>query len=148
MSDEQQSSDVRRPILFEYAMQVYSTMEEGATVERDEETDRTFLVWEGFTTHLITDELGFPAPYYTKILRKLKEMDCIVQLRRGGSTTPSRWLLVQAPTEELFDEAKPAKMTQRQGRIATLEQQIRDLSRRVSALEGVVVGGEDWEPSS
>jgi hypothetical protein len=135
MPDESQSPEARRPILFEYVMQVYSTMEEQASVEKDEDTKRTSLVWEGFMTHLISDELGFPAPYYTKILRKMKEMDCIVQLRRGGSTTPSRWLLVQAPTEELFDEAQPSKMTQRQGRIAALEQQIRDLNRRVSQLE-------------
>ena len=123
------------PTIYEYSVEVYQAMMEQASSENlgaaygDEEG----LVYDGFTTKLISD-LGLPTPYYSKILKELVRMDCIRQIRRGGSTTTSRWVLMQAPSVELWTKMQPSR---RGGgsRMDVLEQQVRDLRARVTALE-------------
>ncbi len=123
------------PTIYEYSVEVYQAMMEQASSENlgaaygDEEG----LVYDGFTTKLISD-LGLPTPYYSKVLKELVRMDCIRQIRRGGSTTTSRWVLLQAPSVELWTKMQPSR---RGGgsRLDVLEQQMRDLRARVSALE-------------
>jgi len=89
-----------------------------------------FTVWEGFTTRLFK-ELNLAVPYYTSVMNELQRMDCVRQMRRGGSTTPSQWLLLRQPTRELFDGPdSPAR-----SRKDLLEQQLRDLAKRVAVLE-------------
>jgi hypothetical protein len=121
------------PVLYEYCHTVYDAMAEQSemqvpTIEDEEEA----LVYEGFVTHLFK-ELHFSVPYYTKVMRKLQDMDCIVQVRRGGSTSPSRWILLRAPTYELFQAAtESTKKPSRRSRMDTLEQQIRDMNERLN----------------
>jgi hypothetical protein len=123
------------PTIFEYAAQVYQAMLEEANQEvlGAAYGEQEGLVYDGFTTKLIRD-LGLPTPYYTKILKELKRLDCIRQLRRGGSTTTSRWVLLQAPTPELFHKM-PADNKPDTSRMGQLEQRVRDLSNRVNDLE-------------
>jgi hypothetical protein len=127
----------RLPALFEYCVQAYQAMSEEASQESlgvgygEEEG----LVYDGFTTKLIR-ELGLPVPYYTKVFGELQRMDCVRQLRRGGSTTTSRWLLLQAPTPELYLKM-PLSKRAGGSRMDTLEQQVRDLNTRVKALEEI-----------
>ena len=99
------------PMAFEHSITVYRAMENQASVEDLNEEGATGLVYDGFTTNLIIKELHFSVPFYTTIIRDLKRMDCIRQLRRGGSTTSSRWLLMQPPTVELFTKMKAIKDT-------------------------------------
>ncbi len=132
MVEEQQ---VALPTIYEYSVQTYQAMTEQASQENlgaaygDEEG----LVYDGFTTKLIRD-LGLPTPYYTKVLKELQRMDCIRQLRRGGSTTTSRWLLMQDPTVELFQKMQSSRKPGG-SRLDVVEQQLRDLRVRVTALE-------------
>ena len=119
------------PMAFEHSMTVYRAMENQASVEDLNEEGATGLVYDGFTTNLIIKELHFSVPFYTTIIRDLKRMDCIRQLRRGGSTTSSRWLLMQPPTVELFTKMKAIKDTD-----ATPEtQRMSDVVRRLGILE-------------
>lgn len=123
------------PTIFEYAAQTYQAMLEEANEEvlgaayGEEEG----LVYDGFMTKLISD-LRLPTPYYTKVLKELQRMDCIRQLRRGGSTTTSRWVLLQPPTPTLFRKM-PTDKKPGGSRIERLEQRVRDLNDRVSTLE-------------
>ena len=50
-------------------------------------------VYSGHLTKLIINELGYPNPYYSKITKKLKDMECIQQIRRGNASAPSIWKL-------------------------------------------------------
>jgi hypothetical protein len=93
------------------------------------------LVYEGFMTKLFRDTLHLSVPYYTLVLRKLKAMDCIRQLRRGGSTTPSKWVLLKQPT---IAEFMSKGVTYRSARPGSLQQQIGDLAQRVANLETMV----------
>lgn len=126
------------PVAYEYCVRVYEAMTNEASLEElgtgygDEEG----MVWDGFTTKLIRD-LGLPVPYYTKILGELQRMDCIRQLRRGGSTTTSRWLLLQEPTPELFLNSIQRKRQATSWR-EIVEQQIRDLTRQVGEMQDIV----------
>lgn len=135
MSDEQPVEiDVDTlPTLYEYSLQVYQTMVEESSTELlgPQYGDQVGLVYEGFTTKLIA-KLNLPVPYYTKIFQELKRMDCIRQLRRGGSTTPSRWVLLQNPTPELWvkmqGDRKPTAKD-------STQQQINDLNNRLGRIE-------------
>ena len=125
------------PTLYEYSVQLYRQMEEESSYESlgPLYNNQEGLVYEGFLTHLVRD-LNLPTPYFSKIRKELLRMECVVQLRRGGSTSPSRWLLVTPPTPELF-----RKMVARNtpgGTIQMLEQQIRALTARVNTLEQLV----------
>lgn len=126
------------PVLFTRCIQVYNAMAENAQVESlgVEYEDQEGLVYEGFLTALITEDVGLSVPYYTKTTQELKRMDCIRQLRRGGSTTPSRWLLLQEPTRELYLNMNASKSkVSKTSKAAQMEQQIRDLNKRVSTIE-------------
>ncbi len=126
---------VALPTIYEYSIQTYQAMTEQASDELlgPAYGDEEGLVYDGFTTKLIKD-LGLPTPYYTKVLKELQRMDCIRQLRRGGSTTTSRWLLMQDPTPELFTKMQPSRKPGG-SRLDILEQRFRDLNDRVTALE-------------
>lgn len=121
------------PALFEQCLEVYETMANSATMQQAYlDSDEELLVYEGFLTHLIVQDLHYSNPYYTKVTKRLKAMDCIRQIKRGGSTTPSRWALIQTPTIELFNKAVSKTSTKTSGVRESLEQQIRDLSERLT----------------
>ena len=117
------------PALFQHCESVYGAMLAESEVREEGQ------VYEGFLTKLVA-ALRLPNPYYTFVTNALQEMDCIRQLRRGGGSTPSLWLLKQEPTMELFSEhAGSTSYAKRHDRVAMLEQQLRDLNKRVTELE-------------
>jgi hypothetical protein len=125
--------------LFEHCKEVYGEME---TQSREEEMGgETVIVYEGHLSKLFA-QLGKATPYYTSVMTKLKTMGCVQQIRRGGGGSPSRWLLFKKPDEKDFAEAiqlaKP-----RHGKTAMLEQQMKDLARRVAAMEVILSGDVD-----
>lgn len=129
------------PALYQHCEAVYRQMEREATL-RVVDDDDEILVYEGYLTKLVT-ALRLPNPYYTFITNALQTMGCIQQLRRGGGSTPSQWWLRFAPTSELYTATKgDTNYAKRTDRYAALEQQIRDLNRRVQDLEaaGDIVG--------
>jgi hypothetical protein len=130
-------TDEERPLpaLFGHCEKVYTEMENQA--EREPVDDEEQLVYTGALTGLFAG-LGVPNPYYTHVMRALKKMGCVHQLRRGGGTAPSKWMLVAPPTEDAFTDLDGSYTDwkgKRGGKVASLEQQIRDVTRRVSVLE-------------
>lgn len=125
-------------IVFTHCKSVYDEMMQQAREEtlNDDELEGTVkaMVYEGHLTKLVTGDLGLATPRYTIVLKHLKAMGCIEQLQRGGGGAPSRWRLLQAPDEDAFrvivDMKRPTS-----GKVAVVEQQLRDMNRRVLALE-------------
>ena len=114
-------------------MRVYAAMlgEANAVVG---ESDNKMVVYEGFLTSLITGKLNLSVPYYTSVMKALKRMGCVRQLRRGGGNSASQWELITEPTIEAFEnqrEIKPKQPTQ----LEVANEQILALSSRLSALE-------------
>lgn len=137
MSDEEVYEDEEEakpiPLLFDHCCRVYAEL----CVTARKEVEDGPLVWEGHLTKLFA-QLGLPIPYYTTVMRKLKGMGCAEQLRRGGGGSASKWQLNFEPTEELFLGTRVLQ-TAKSGKLATAEQQIRDLNKRVSALERLLL---------
>jgi hypothetical protein len=129
------------PAIFEHAKNVYNEMERTAVLYTPPEgtPGEARLVWEGHLTKLITGApLHLSVPYYTSVTRELKRMGCIRQLRRGGGNAPSQWLLLTAPTEELFrsEHNKTGNMTaRRRDRIAALEQRVADRDQIIAEIQ-------------
>ncbi len=117
------------PALFEHVSTIYNAMK--AEVEIDKDGNK---VWTGFATHLFKEH-DLSVPYYTQVMRMLQAMDCLRQLRRGGGTAPSKWLLNQEPTMELFDAACQIPGAYRGSKAAQTDQMLRDLSNRITAVE-------------
>lgn len=133
------------PALFDHCVNTYKAMldsaksvttgDDGEDVElSDDRLPNSIIVYEGFLTHLVTVELRLSVPYYTSIRKKLMEMGCIRQLKRGGGNSPSQWELIFEPTLEAFTKATPKK-TPTQDKDAMLRDQVAQLAQRVSSLE-------------
>jgi hypothetical protein len=99
------------------------------------------LVYTGHLTKLIMGPpLNLPMPYYTPITKALQGMGCAQQIKRGGGSAPSRWVLYEAPTRELYtkwEKVQSESLTAQAvtSKTALVEQQVRDLTSRVEALE-------------
>jgi hypothetical protein len=127
------SGDSRTPALFGHCVRVYDAMM--AEAHTAEEAGVTIVVWEGFPTKLIMEQLKLSTPYYTYSLRALKAMGCARQLRRGGSSTPSQWELIKEPTLAAFQESNVKEPSASELRLEAIEQSNRDLNRRMQRLE-------------
>jgi hypothetical protein len=93
------------------------------------------LVYEGFLTHLITQDLGLATPYYTSVMNRLKKMGCVRQLSRGGGPTPSQWELITEPTLDSFEAAEAARPKPRQDWRGQTDEVVKALLNRVDTLE-------------
>jgi hypothetical protein len=100
-------------------------------------------LYEGSLTKLVAST-GLSNPYYTSVMRALKAMDCVRQLRRGGGGHGSQWLIVQPPTpalwrshaEPVMKEDSPKEQAADQ-RVKDVWEYIRGLERRVERLEAI-----------
>jgi hypothetical protein len=132
--------------LFRNCNIIYDAMQKVSEIEELE--GEKVRIYHGHLTRLFS-EYGIAVPYYTSVTRRLRDMDCIRQIRRGGGNAPSVWLLVQAPTEEMFEKA-PETLTRPGGRSTMsfqLRQQIIDLNNRlnnqqrdIDLLKDLVIG--------
>jgi HAMP domain-containing protein len=127
--------------LFDHCQNAYKAMLSQAKVVVDpssmEEEPIQLVVYEGFLTHLITQELSLSVPYYTSVRKALINMGCIKQLRRGGGTSPSQWELITEPTLDAFTAQEPKKKPA-QTKQAFLQEQIDSMNTRISELETTV----------
>lgn len=133
MTQKEESVPITRvPALFEHVSTFYLAMEQESKTDTVNETGQKALIYEGYLTHLFKEQ-HLSMPYYSKITQKLKAMGCIEALRRGGSSAKSKWILHYPPDLEKFlatgDKVGKPK---RQTRLDTLEQQMRDLTRRMN----------------
>lgn len=133
-------STIAERALLEHCKLVYEAMDERSKQMTEGK------VYEDFLTHLFT-ELGLSVPYYTQVTRALKSMDCIRMLRRGGGRAPSKWMLIQEPTVELFESFVGKSYTQlnKARNKGGVDQMAIDLNRRVSTLEAKVRSIEERE---
>jgi hypothetical protein len=120
------------PVMYDHCKAVYDAMAEAATIV-ETETVR-MLVWEGFLTKLVQNDLNLAVPYYSSVKMFLTRMGCIRQMRRGGGTSPSQWEVIKPPTKELFAKVDP-KATARRAAQEAATQQMNDLSTRLGKLE-------------
>lgn len=120
-----------------HCIAVYDEMTSQA--ETKEIYDEERLVYTGFLTKLFR-KLGLTVPQYTYVMNELKRMDCVRQLRRGGGSSPSVWVLMHSPTPELFNKATNPLLNSRgntrKNAVDILQSQINDLNARVDRLEG------------
>lgn len=135
----EENAEEQKPtsIIYDHCVRVYDEMHAQSREEQLDLTDpdsefgntHQALVYEGHLTKLFAN-LQLSTPYYTSVMNHLKAMGCVEQLRRGGGNSPSRWMLVRPPSEESFNSIENQKRLSR-GKVAALEQQVRDLSRTV-----------------
>ena len=120
-----------RPALYEHCSTVYDAMLERSRTD-SVEGEGEVKVYEGFSTKLFR-ELLLAVPYYTSVMDALQKMDCVRQIRRGGGSSPSVWIVLQPPTAELWDAMQAGTLpastgtTTKRNRIDMLEQQMRDM---------------------
>jgi hypothetical protein len=92
-----------------------------------------YMIWTGHLTQLFA-RLGMSTPLYTGVMQTLKKMGCAEQLKRGGGNAKSVWRLVRKPEEEVFNAAEKLKRPT-DGSFAALQQQFRDMNKRLSDVE-------------
>ena len=124
------SDDRPMKALYEHCINVYERMLEEAAPPEEPDGPR---LYEGHLTQIF-QELQLSTPYYTSVLRTLKSMGCIEQVKRGGGNARSKWVLICAPTEEGF-QAVDGRATPKQGSHAALQQQVAALTKRVAIIE-------------
>jgi hypothetical protein len=125
------------PALYGYSEQVYKEMDKEATIFEGTR------IYEGSLTKLVAS-VGLSNPYYTSIMRALKAMDCVRQLRRGGGGHGSQWAMLQPPTaalwkshaEPVLKEDTPKEQAADQ-RVKDMWEYIQGLERRVEKLEAL-----------
>lgn len=131
------------PAQYNHCVQVYNAMvtSDDTFTTPAEDGSGELVVWEGHLTKLFAT-LNLAVPYYTTVTQHLKRMGCVRQLRRGGGTRSSQWELIHAPTEDLFNQGRPRaarlgmpSTTVLANEVKMLQQQVRDLTRRMNELE-------------
>lgn len=134
MSDDPKPT--KAPALYKHAVRTYELMHSEA--EWKELYGEQRLVWTGFFTKLVRS-LNLSTPMYTGVKGELERMDCIRQLRRGGGTAPSVWVLMGAPTVEKWNKEVP-ELPKKNSRKAQdiLQEQINQLRERVELLEEAI----------
>jgi len=129
------------PKLFDHAKRVYDEMlrrshKEMIGPQHNGEVDlsntKEVDVYEGHLTTLFAD-LQIANPYYTRIMDALKGQNCMEQLRRGGGSAMSKWILHAPPTEEGFRAIMDRNRVPKGG-VKMLEQRVKDLTRMVHGL--------------
>jgi hypothetical protein len=121
------------PKLFEHCLSVFAAMKKEARPTKIE--GQHALVYEGFLTHLFSD-LQLATPYYTSVMQRLRKMQCVRQLSRGGGNSPSRWELLRDPEWDVFAEAEQRRL-QGATKLGQLQGEVRELNRRVTDLESI-----------
>lgn len=134
VATEEEQTDIPSgmPARYKHCISVYNAM-----LERSKQQPQG-RVYTGSLTNLITQDLGLGNAYYTVIMDKLKNMDCVEMLRRGGGPSPSVWLLKREPTPEAYNSVEHREALQGQISRAdreVLKQRQNDLERRIAHLE-------------
>lgn len=127
------------PALYYHCCRIYKAMMSTAKLVEGEDAAEPRYLWEGSLT-AVFEELNIGIAQYTPVTRRMKAMDCILQLRRGGGPQPSVWVLKGEPTVERFQHTNsdraPTPKGKEKGKLETQNaQQLRDLNRRITRLE-------------
>jgi hypothetical protein len=141
------SNDGPLPAMFEHCCNVYDQMHKEAKYEKldpilvqrvPDVGGAAVRVYRGQLTKLVA-ALNLSSPYYTSVKNGLVGMGCVIQLQRGGGTTPSAWLMIRRPTEDLWKSKFPVSDRRKSNtRTDRIEQSQRDIAGRITDLEGFV----------
>ncbi len=139
------SEEASLPVLYKHCKDTYDAMLRSSSKQEyrdDNNKMQEAVVYEGFLTKLVTEDLHLSVPYYTTVMGALKKMGCVRQVRRGGSTSPSQWQLYHEPTENLFrtkqQQGKKTSRSAHGSRLDQVEGTVQILNQRVSAIERVL----------
>jgi hypothetical protein len=114
--------------VYEQCIQIFEAMDRQATLY----PDRRQRIYEGYLTYLF-DEIGLGLSCYSTVMHRLQAMGCVKQKSPGSRNVPSRWIILQKPSEDLFMEhAVPSRKHSR----------VRELEDRVKRLEQLVAQEE------
>jgi hypothetical protein len=125
------------PALYLHAVKAYELMEAEATEVQFDDGEPAML-WTGHLTKLIASQLHLSTPYYTGVVRALKRMGCIRQIKRGGGTAESEWEIIKPPTPELWAKLDRKSARLYASQVSATEQltaMVADLQKRVNRLE-------------
>lgn len=124
------------PSVYLHTRDVFFLMKDAARMEEQPDGSK-LLIWSGHLTKLITGPpLNLPIPYYTEIRSALMAMGCATQIKRGGGTAISRWVLHKYPTVEEFKRWDNSRNSKRRvSKVALLEQRVNDMNTRMEGLE-------------
>lgn len=131
------STDEKPPAkLWEHVLTVFAAMQRQATSQMLD--GKHALVYTGHTTQLFRD-VGLATPYYTSVMRTLKQMGCVRQLSRGGGSAASRWELLDDPDLETFEVACAS---QKSSKAPSPDPNVLDLEQRMHRVEDFLGLGE------
>jgi hypothetical protein len=124
------------PALYEHARNVYAEMVKQAKyVRRSDGVE--LLVYEGHLTQLFK-KLRLSTPYYTTLKNRLIDMNCIEQIKRGGGSATSQWVLWNQPTLAAWGIVVARSPRVRGDRTTVLEQRQRDQLELIKVLSAAV----------
>lgn len=115
-----------------------------ASIEVDGDVDgEMYHVYEGFLSKDMADRLNLSLGTYSPIVNTLKKLECIRNIQRGGGNSPSQWLLIKAPTQQMLLKGKAEPLGLPNGRDSSLRlqvsQQLSALTTRIETLEDLVM---------
>jgi len=126
----------QRPKLYGQCKDTYEGMEKAS---RPSEHGRIYM---GALTGLIGD-LGYNSGDYSRITKRLVQMGCITQLKRGAGGTPSVWKLNTEPSYEAYLMEKRAKPKRPANQLYELSSRITALELAVRRLQGSTIFGNE-----
>lgn len=130
--EEDYESERELPKLFNHCLNLFRILNERAV---GDDGDKIYI---GSISPLLI-ELGLASSYQSKLVARLKEMGSIAMLKRGsGAVSKSVWGLYKEPTIDDFyatDNTGDIKWRREKEKYDEHTQRIRDLQRRVTALE-------------
>jgi hypothetical protein len=118
-------------VVFDHCKNIYDEM----LLQAREEPDLG-MVYEGHLTKVFAQH-KIATPYYTTVMRHLKAMACVEQLQRGGGNAPSRWRLLREPDEDAYKSIESINRS-KTSKTAVMEQQLRDINKRLLAAESTL----------
>jgi len=117
---ESNSQETPKPKAIVFAEKVLAAM------VKDMDKNR---MWVGrMTTFQL--ELGVPPPYYSDVIRLLKDSGAAVQIKRGGGHTPSEWQILD-PKANIEKASKLSTVTKRW---RTIESRLDNLEENVGGV--------------
>lgn len=130
-------------MLFEHCSSIYQAMNAAAIDEADGEITEaatlegksleTVRVYDGHLTKIFA-ELGLATPMYTSVLRALKAMGCIEQIRRGGGAQTSKWRLVKEPDLSEWEDGEGNRPSSLKQRVTSMERELATLKHNQTVI--------------
>ena len=114
--------------VYEQCVQVFEAMDRQAILYTDEHQ----RYYEGYLTYLF-DDVGLSLSCYSTVMHRLQAMGCVKQKSPGSRNVPSRWIILQEPSEDLFIEH--AVSARKHSRVKELEDRVERLEQLVAQEE-------------